>query len=90
MGKAGIITIDHLEVKKSDIDKVKKVFKVKDNAEAVKRAIDVVVGNIDVKGNKTSPKAVNALCDIDDIAVETGIRDLAKQHDHYLYGVTKK
>jgi hypothetical protein len=30
------------------------------------------------------------LCDLDNIAIETGISDLAEQHDHYLYGVPKK
>lgn len=30
------------------------------------------------------------LCDLDHIAIETGITDLAEQHDHYLYGVPKR
>lgn len=29
------------------------------------------------------------LSDLRNIAVETGIRDLAEHHDHYLYGVSK-
>lgn len=29
------------------------------------------------------------LLDLEDIAVETGIPDLAQHHDHYLYGVPK-
>jgi len=89
MGRAGIITIDHLELKKNDLEKVKKALKVKDNAEAVKQAIAVVVGEIDSKGISRS-KTAHALCDLDGLAVETGIRDLASQHDHYLYGVPKK
>ena len=35
--------------KKSDIAKVKKIFKSKDNAEAIKKAIDVISGNIELK-----------------------------------------
>ncbi len=44
-----LITIEHLEVKKRDIDIIKKAFKVKDNAEAVKVAIDSVSGNLEIK-----------------------------------------
>ncbi|OQZ00940.1 MAG: hypothetical protein B6D35_04965 [Candidatus Brocadia sp. UTAMX2] len=29
------------------------------------------------------------LWDLKNIAIETGIEDLAEHHDHYLYGVTK-
>jgi len=36
-----------------------------------------------VKGRK------DPLFDLKDIAVETGIKDLAEHHDHYLYGVPK-
>jgi hypothetical protein len=35
-------------------------------------------------------KKNNALLDVDKIAINTGIPDLADQHDHYLYGVPKK
>lgn len=38
MSKAGVVRIEHLEVKKSDIERVKKIFDVKDNAEAVRKA----------------------------------------------------
>ena len=31
-----------------------------------------------------------ALLKIDNIAIETGIDDLAVQHDHYIYGTPKK
>ncbi len=31
----------------------------------------------------------NALQDIDDMAIETGIPDLADRHDYYLYGVDR-
>jgi hypothetical protein len=39
---------------------------------------------------KTRPKRGKALSEIDEIALETGISDFARQHDHYLYGVSKK
>ena len=35
-------------------------------------------------------KKGNALADVDKIAIETGIRDLAEHHDHYLYGISKR
>ncbi len=34
-------------------------------------------------------KGKDPLFDLKDIAVETGIKDLAEHHDHYLYGVSK-
>lgn len=34
-------------------------------------------------------KAKDPLFGLRDIAVETGIKDLAEHHDHYLYGVPK-
>ena len=34
-------------------------------------------------------KGKDPLFNLKDIAVETGIKDLAEHHDHYLYGVTK-
>ncbi|MBI4683503.1 MAG: hypothetical protein HY757_10460 [Nitrospirae bacterium] len=34
-------------------------------------------------------KGRDPLFDLKDIAVETGIKDLAEHHDHYLYGVSK-
>lgn len=35
-------------------------------------------------------KPVHGLSDIDKLAIDTGISDLAAQHDHYLCGVPKK
>lgn len=35
-------------------------------------------------------KGINALLQVDKIALETGISDLARHHDHYLYGLPKK
>jgi len=34
-------------------------------------------------------KQKDPLWDLKKIAVETGIKDLAEHHDHYLYGVCK-
>ena len=42
------------------------------------------------KKGKPRKKAANALRDVDKFAVDTGISDLASQHDHYLYGVPKR
>lgn len=39
---------------------------------------------------RSGRKKVNALLEVDNISVETGITDLAAQHDHYLYGVSKR
>lgn len=50
MSKANVVTIEHLEIKKSDIEKFKKVFKVKDANEAIKKALDVATGKIELEG----------------------------------------
>ena len=34
-------------------------------------------------------KSKDPLFDLRKVAVETGIKDLAEHHDHYLYGVSK-
>lgn len=39
---------------------------------------------------KRGRKKVNALTEVDSLSIETGIADLAAQHDHYLYGVPKR
>ena len=49
MSKTSVIKIEHLEVKKSDINIIKRAFKVKDNAEAIKIAIDSFSGNLEIK-----------------------------------------
>jgi len=49
MSKENVVTIEHIEIKKSDIEKVKKFFKIKNNAKAIKKAIDVISGNIELK-----------------------------------------
>lgn len=50
MAKTNLVTIEHLEVKKRDIDIVKKAFNVKDSAEAVRRAIDLASGKFELEG----------------------------------------
>jgi len=35
-------------------------------------------------------KKRNALLEVDNFVIETGIDDLASEHDHYIYGVPKK
>lgn len=49
MSKANVVTIEHLVVKKSDIEKVKRIFKVKDDAEAIKKALDMATGKIELE-----------------------------------------
>ena len=49
MSKANTVTIEHLEVKRSDIEKIKKIFNVKDNSEAIKRALDMASGKIELE-----------------------------------------
>jgi hypothetical protein len=49
MAKGNTITIDHVEVKKKDIDKVKKIFKIRDNVEAIQKALDVTTGKIELE-----------------------------------------
>lgn len=40
---------------------------------------------------ETDVQSWNALTQlIEDCAIDTGIADLAQQHDHYLYGIPKK
>jgi hypothetical protein len=40
--------------------------------------------------SKPRKKAKTSLADLDLLAVDTGISDLAAQHDHYLYGSLKR
>ena len=62
-----------------------------ESQEKVMRLIHFIKGRsfISPKG-KTGARKSNALVDMDGIAIETGIRDLAEYHDHYTYGVPKK
>jgi hypothetical protein len=57
-----------------------------DAQEKVLKLIHFVKEEIFVLREKMSTeKKRNALTDVDKIAIETGIQDLAEHHDHYLY-----
>lgn len=49
MSRGNLISIEHLEVRKSAIEKVKKFFKIDDDSEAVKMAVDVASGKIELE-----------------------------------------
>jgi hypothetical protein len=49
MPKGNTITIDNIEVKKKDIEVVKRIFRVTDNAEAIQKALDLTAGKIEVE-----------------------------------------
>ena len=49
MAKENIVTIDRVAVRKKDIEKIKRIFRVKDNAEAVQKALDVTTGKIELE-----------------------------------------
>ena len=62
-----------------------------DAQEKVLKLVHFVKEEILVLREKISTeKKGNALGDVDKIAIETGIQDLAEHHDHYLYGVSKR
>ena len=50
MSRADMVKIQQLEVNKRDIEKVKKSFKVKNNVEAIKKALDMASGKIELEG----------------------------------------
>jgi len=47
-------------------------------------------GILSDRKKKEIKESSESLLNLEDIAVETGISDLAEHHDHYLYGVPKK
>jgi len=47
-------------------------------------------GLLSDRKKKETKENKESLLNVEDIAVETGISDLAEHHDHYLYGVPKK
>jgi hypothetical protein len=49
MPKENTITIDHVQVKRKDIEKVKKIFRVTDNVEAIQKALDLTAGKIELE-----------------------------------------
>ena len=46
---AATVTIERIDINKRDIEKVKKIFSVKDNAEAVMKAVDMAAGKIELE-----------------------------------------
>jgi len=61
-----------------------------DAQEKVLKLVNFIKEEIFVSYEKISKdKKRNALAEVDKIAIETGIQDLAEHHDHYLYGVSK-
>jgi len=46
---AATVTIERIDINKRDIEKVKKIFSVKDNAEAVMKAVDMAAGKIEME-----------------------------------------
>ena len=62
-----------------------------DAQEKVLKLVNFVKEEILVLREKIfTEKKGNALADVDKIAIETGIQDLAEHHDHYLYGGSKQ
>jgi len=62
-----------------------------DAQEKVLKLVNFVKEEILVLREKIfTEKKGNALADVDKIAIETGIQDLAEHHDHYLYGISKR
>lgn len=49
MSRGNLISIEHLEIRKSAIEKVKKFFKIDDDSEAVKMVVDVASGKIELE-----------------------------------------
>ena len=46
---AATVTIGRININKRDIEKVKKIFSVKDNSEAVMKAVDMAAGKIELE-----------------------------------------
>ena len=49
MAKASTITIDHIEVNKRNVEKVRKIFGAKNNVEAIQKALDLTAGKIELE-----------------------------------------
>ncbi len=49
MAKSNVVTINKIEVNKTEFDKIKKALHVRDNAEAVKKVIDLALGKIELE-----------------------------------------
>ena len=49
MAKSNLVTIEKIVVKKSDLARIKKLFNIKDNAEAMKKALDIASSKIELE-----------------------------------------
>lgn len=49
MTQAATVTIEHVEVKKRDIERVKHLFNVTDNVVALQKAMDMAAGKIELE-----------------------------------------
>ena len=44
MAHPAMVTVEHVEVKRSDLNRIKHLFKLKDNNEAILKAMDLAAG----------------------------------------------
>lgn len=49
MRRSNIVTIEHLELKRKAIEKVKRFFNISDDSEAVQMALDMASGKIEIE-----------------------------------------
>jgi hypothetical protein len=49
MARSNVVTINNIEVNKTEFDKIKKALHVRDNAEAVKKALDLAFGKVELE-----------------------------------------
>jgi len=49
MAHPATVTIEHLEVKRSDLNRIKQLFRVTDNVEAVQKALELATGKVELE-----------------------------------------
>lgn len=49
MTRTQTITVDHIEVPRHELQIVKRLFRIADNAEAVRKAVDIASGTIELE-----------------------------------------
>ena len=49
MAKAQTIIVDHIELPRHELQTVKRLFRIADNAEAVRKAVDIASGTIELE-----------------------------------------
>ena len=49
MTRAQTVTVDHIEVPLHELRTVKRLFRIADNAEAVRKAVDIASGTIELE-----------------------------------------